>query len=122
MGPETGFGFLRKEIDDFCGIAMATSIGLEVEDRGLGMVEAKRLEQAMGEVNHKEGETSGIGDRGRLDGHKVFESPELFSIAEIKFNLKAQAVIVHQHRRRQGQVAAEEDDMGSDLGAQVDFF
>ena len=85
MGPETGFGFLRKEIDDFCGIAMATSIGLEVEDRGLGMVEAKRLEQAMGEVNHKEGETSGIGDRGRLDGHKVFESPELFSIAEIKF-------------------------------------
>ena len=60
MGPETGFGFLRKEIDDFCGIAMATSIGLEVEDRGLGMVEAKRLEQAMGEVNHKEGEATVI--------------------------------------------------------------
>ena len=73
---------MRKQIDDFCGIAMAASIGLKVEDGGLGMVEAKRLEQSMGEVHHKERQVGGIGDRGGLDGHKVFETPELLSIAE----------------------------------------
>ena len=50
--------------------------------------------------------------------HKVFEAPKLFGIAEVEFNLKAQAIIEDKFVIVEVQVATEEDDMGAFLGGE----
>ena len=53
-------------------------------------------DQDLRNVDHKHRQVSGIVNRGLVDIHKIFQSPELFGIAEIELNLEAEAIIVNQ--------------------------
>ena len=53
------------------------------------------------------------------EGHEVFQAPVLFGIPEVELDLEPQAIVVHEWRVGQFQVTAEQDDMGTGLGAQV---
>src|SRR5262245_45922069 len=50
---------------------------------------------------------------------EVFQTPVLFGIPKVKLDLAPQTVIVHEWYIRQGQVTAEQHNMGLGLGAQV---
>ena len=43
----------------------------------------------------------------------------LASVPEVKLDLEAQSIIVHERRVRQVHITAKQDDMGAGLGAQV---
>ena len=69
---------------------------LEVIDTESRTGRAEVADQDLGNVNHKHRQVSRIVNRGLVDIHKVFQSPKLFGIAEIEFNLETEAIIVNQ--------------------------
>src|SRR5712691_757048 len=75
--------------------------------------------ETVGYIDHEQRQIRRIGHSGGGDVHKVFQAPVLFGISKVKLDLEPQTIIVHEERVRQGQVTAEQDDMGAGLGAQV---
>ena len=71
------------------------------------------------DIDHEQRHIRRIGDPGGGEVHEVFETPVLLGISEVKLNVKPQALVVHKRRIGQGQVTAEQEDMGADLGTQV---
>ena len=75
--------------------------------------------ETVGDSDHEQGQIRRICDSRGGDIHKVFQASVLFSISKVKLDLEPQTVIVHEWGERQGQVTAEQHDMGTGLGAQV---
>src|SRR6266478_2352463 len=71
------------------------------------------------DIEHGQRQICRIGDPSGSDVHEVFQAPVLFGIPKIKLDLEPQTIIVYEWRVRQGQVTAEQDDMGAGLGTQV---
>ncbi len=64
-------------------------MAFQVKDAEVGLALAVRMEQHGGEIDHQEGEVGGVGDGLLGHVHEVLQSPVLFGIAEVEFNLKA---------------------------------
>ena len=75
--------------------------------------------ETVGYIDHKQGQIRRIRDACGGDIHEVFQAPVLFGISKVKLDLEPQTVIVHEGGVRQGQVTAEQHDMGPGLGTQV---
>src|SRR5215831_20655549 len=75
--------------------------------------------ETVGDIDHEQRQIGRIGDSARGHVHEVFQAPVLFGIPKVKLDLKPQPIIVYEGCVCQGQVTAEQDDMGAGLGAQV---
>src|SRR5262245_66630171 len=75
--------------------------------------------EMVGYIDHKQRQIRGIGDTCGGDVHEVFHAPVLFGISKVKLNLEPQAIIVYERCVHQGQVTAEQNDVGASLGTQV---
>jgi hypothetical protein len=75
--------------------------------------------ETVGYIDHEQGQIRRIRDSRGSAVHEVFQAPVLFGVPKVKLDLEPQTVIVHEWCIRQGQVTAEQHDMGTGLGAQV---
>src|SRR5207247_3100630 len=75
--------------------------------------------QEVSDVDHEQGQISGIG-HGSLGGvHEVFQTPELLGIAEVELDLEAKLIVVHQQVKGEGQVGTEQEDVSLSLSFEV---
>ena len=100
---------------------MTSEVGFEVIDAEGGLGGSELLDEGVRNINHEHSQISGIVNRELIDVHEIFQPPELFSIPEVEFNLKTEAIIVNEFGESQAQVAAEEDNAGYFLGFEVAF-
>ena len=71
-------------------------MGFQIIDTEGGTSRSEVPDQDLGNIDHKHSQISRIVNRGLVDIHKIFQPPELFSVAEIEFNLETEAIIVNQ--------------------------
>ena len=100
---------------------MASEAGFEVVDTESGTDGSEVTDQDFGNIDHKHGQISRIVKGDLVDVHKIFQSPVLFSVAEVEFNLEAEAVIVDEFIESQFQIAAEKDNPSHFLSFEVGF-
>src|SRR5690606_39735135 len=90
-----------------------------VQDTEGGIILTEGTQKQLADIDHKEREVGGIGDRCLLNIHKILQAPVLFGVAEIELQLEAQAVVVNELLMAQVQVGAKENDMSASLGSEL---
>ena len=79
---------------------MAPEVGFKIVDAESGMSWSNVLNKSVRNINHKHSKVSRIVNRELFKVHKIFQTPELFGITEIEFNLEPEAVIVNSANSR----------------------
>ena len=100
---------------------MASEMSFEVVDTEKGTGWSEVPDQDVRNIDHKHGKISGIVNGSLVDVHKIFQTPKLFGVAEVEFDLETKAVIVEEFVESQLQVAAEKDNVGHFLRVEVGF-
>lgn len=98
---------------------MTSVVGFEVQDTEGRIILTEGTQEELADIDHEEGQVSGIGDRRWLNVHEILQAPVLFSVAEIELQLEAQAVVVNELWMAQVQVGAKENDMSASLGSEL---
>jgi len=83
---------LRKHFYGLTGIRIASVIGFQILDALVRLELSKRLQLSLTHIDLEKGKISSIGDGRFFDIHEIFQAPILFSVSEIEFDLKSQAV------------------------------
>ena len=86
---------------------MASEAGFEVIDIESGTIGSKVTDEKLRNIDHKHSQISRIVEQDAVDVHKIFETSKLFGVAEVEFDLEAEAVIVDEFIERQTQIATE---------------
>lgn len=94
-------------------------MSLEIENAEGRLLRQPTLTEDEGEVDHKESQVDGSGERCLVDIHEILQTPELLGIAEVKLDLETQRVILDDLIIRLVQVAAEEDDVSAGVGGEI---
>jgi len=96
-------------------------MSFEIIDTESGTGWPEVTDQDLGDIDHKHRQISGIVNRGLVDIHKIFQTPKLFGVAEVEFDLETKAVVVDEFIERQLQVAAEKDNTSHFVSGEVGF-
>ena len=95
-------------------------MSLEIIDAERGISRSKLINQNQRNINHKHRQIGCVINRELVDVHKIFQSPKLFSVAEVELDLETEAIIVNQFVKSQFQITTEKDD-GAFLSFEVDL-
>ena len=117
LSEENGLRFFRKHFYRLLHVFVAATVGFQVQDAVVWITRMDISPEAVRHIDHEQRQIRRIGDACWRDVHEVLEAPVLFGIPEVKLNLEPQAIVVHERRIGQVQITAEQDNMGSGLGA-----
>ena len=67
---------------------MASEACFEVVDTESRIIWSEVTDQDVGNIDHKHSQIGRIVNRELVDVHKIFQSPKLFGVAEVEFDLE----------------------------------
>ena len=80
--------FFRKHFYRFLHVFVAATVGFQVQDAVVSVLRRDVRPETVGHIDHEERQIRRIRDPGGRNGHEVFQAPVLFSIPEVKLDLK----------------------------------
>ena len=87
---------MRKHFYCLLEVFCSSEISFQVQDVAMRMGLTKITQQHLRKADHEQGQVEGVGQRDFFDIHEIFQTPILFSISEIEFDLKTKPVVVNE--------------------------